>query len=113
MQVMILVLNEIEKLDDILMLFQTLGISGATIFDTVGAGKTLAESSISYALTYSLRKFLEGGRPYNKTIMSVMSDEQVDQFINSIHGIIDFSKPGTGVLFTMPVGRVMGLCRNL
>jgi len=61
-----------------------------------------------------LRYLLEGNRPYNKTIFAVVENEsKVDEAIAVVEEICgSLDKPGTGLLFTLPVTRVRGLARE-
>jgi nitrogen regulatory protein P-II 1 len=50
-------------------------------------------------------------KPYNKTIFSVLDDDEkvkkLETLIENVCG--DLSKPGTGILFTIPVDYAKGL----
>lgn len=107
MQVLVIVLNKTERLDDILEAFVDIGIEGATIFDSMGMGRLLSGEVPLFA---GLREMINGGRAYSKTIFAVIADEtKLMLAINRISEIMDgFSKPDTGLLFTLPVGLVRG-----
>jgi nitrogen regulatory protein PII len=104
----IYVLNQQEKIDEILAGFIEIGMTGATIVDSVGMGRILAKEVPVFAGFQSL---LSGSRPYNKTIMSVVdSDEKLNEAIGLIEEICgSFNEPGAGIAFTIPVDDVHGL----
>lgn len=111
MHLLVLVLNKTNYLEDILHMFHKLGISGATITDSVGVGRTLSDPSRSgFAVMYSIRKIIEGGRPYNKTIFTLVENDVLQDAIDGIKQILgDLTRPGVGLLFTVPIGTVEGL----
>jgi nitrogen regulatory protein PII len=104
----IYVLNRQEKIDEILAGFIEIGMTGATIVDSVGMGRILAQEVPVFAGFQSL---LSGSRPYNKTIMSVVdSDEKLADAIGLIEEICGpFNEPGSGIAFTLPLDAVYGL----
>lgn len=57
-----------------------------------------------------LRTVLDNNRPFNKVIFSVVKDEEVlNDAIAAVEDILgDVSKPGVGLMFVMPVYRVVG-----
>ena len=110
MQLLVYVLNQEEYLDEILSAFVEVGVKGATIIDSVGMGRILAHDIPIFA---GLRYLLEGNRPYNKTIFAVIEDEKLDEVIAVVEDICgSLDKPGTGLLFTLPVSRVKGLAHE-
>ena len=57
-----------------------------------------------------LRFMFAGAKPHNKMIFSVIEDNKEDPVIKVLRKILgDLSKPGTGIVFTMPLDRVEGL----
>ena len=99
---MVFVLNREEFLDEILSGFLEIGITGATIVDSMGMGRILAYDIPIFA---GLRGVLAGGRPHNKTILSVLPDketyEKAFELIEDVCG--NLADPGNGVLFALPV----------
>jgi len=90
-----------------------IGISGATIIDSTGMGRTLICND-DIPIFGGLRKLFDNCRPYNKTIFSVIESEDVLQSaieaIKEEVGTLDAA--GSGILFTIPVNHVMGLTQN-
>jgi nitrogen regulatory protein P-II 1 len=107
MQLLVVILNKEEYLEEVLSLFVELGISGATILDSVGMGRILSHDIPIFA---GFRDLIVGNRPYNKTILSVVKDEIVEQTANGLRSICgDFAEPGSGLIFSMPVNKVWGM----
>jgi nitrogen regulatory protein P-II 1 len=107
MKLLILFLNKVEKLEEVLEGFVEIGITGATVIDSVGMGHILSEEVPIFA---GLRFMFAGAKPHNKTIFSVIKDEKVEEAISLLQKILgDLKKPGTGIAFTIPLDRVEGL----
>jgi hypothetical protein len=106
LQLLILVLNQEEYLDDVLSAFVELGITGATIIDSVGMGEVLVHDVPIFA---GLRHLLGGERPYSKTIFAVIEDgkfAEVAAIIEEICG--PFESPGGSILLTLPIIEIRG-----
>ena len=68
MQMLIAVINDPEKIDEILAGFLELGITGATVMSTEGMGRVLSHDIPIFA---GLQTLLTGSRPQNRTVFSV------------------------------------------
>lgn len=115
MNVLFIVLNQVEYLDDILDGFVDIGVRGATIFDSQGMGSALSNNERGNEHFFGmLRNLLDESRPYNKTIFTVIEDEEVLQnAIKTVKNIVgDIHKPGVGMMFTLPVGNIYGMGNN-
>lgn len=112
MNVLFIVLNEIEFLDEILDGFVDVGVKGATILDSQGMGSAITNSGKGNEQFFgAIRSFLDNARPYNKTIFTVIEDEEtLVQVVKTVKNILgDINKPGVGMMFTVPVGNVYGI----
>ena len=112
MQLLIAVINQEDRLDDILSGFLELGITGATIIDSEGMGHVLSHDIPIFA---GLQTLISRARPQNQTIFSVIEDDdKVDGAIALLQEICgDLDDPATGIVFTIPVNRVTGLAPEL
>jgi nitrogen regulatory protein PII len=104
MYALILILNDIYKLDDINELFYEEEM-GATSIDSQGMGKVLLDHNINLPMLDSVRKLIDGRKPYSKIIFSVIKDkEKLEKIAGKIKKELDyFDEPGTGFMFVMPV----------
>lgn len=109
MYALFLILNQKEKLDVILEALYELG-AGATTLDSVGMGKLLLERNVNETIFASLRNVLNEGKPYNKTLISVIREEEtLNLAIKTIEDILDIKNTvGSGFLFVLPVLRCSG-----
>jgi len=111
MQILLAVINEPEKVDDVLAGFFEIGIRGATVIPSEGMGRILSHDIPIFA---GLNTLLRGSRPQNRTIFSIVQDEQVDpamQVLQEVCGSME--KPATGIAVTIPVGKVVGLAPRI
>lgn len=101
-----LVLNDISRLKDVHKIFYNLGC-GATTLDSVGMGKILLENEVDIPIFAGIRKLVEGDKPYNKTIVSVIhSEEKLRKVVASIKEELQMdtvNKKGVGYIFVLPV----------
>lgn len=112
MQLLIAVINEEEKLDEILSGFLELGITGATIVNSEGMGRLLSHE---VPIVAGLETLVKRSRPKNQTIFSVIrEDDKVEGALALLQEICgDLDHPATGIAFTVPVTRVIGLAPEL
>lgn len=107
MKLLVLILNRIEHVTPVLKAWLAEGISGATILDSTGMGRTLSETVPIFG---ALKHLTNGDGPYNKTIISVMPDSLVPAAKAVVQKICgDLGQPGTGLMFTVPIDEVIGL----
>jgi nitrogen regulatory protein PII len=111
MQLLVAVINHEEMLDDILAGFIELGITGATVVRSEGMGRVLSHDVPIFA---GVRSLTARSRPTNQTVFSVVDDEKVDAAIALIQEICgSLDTPGAGIVFTIPITRVIGLAAEL
>ena len=109
MKALVLVLNKTEKLNDILEKFMEVGVTGATILDSQGMGQALIEGEIPL-FGGVLRSVMDNNRPYNKTIFTLVNDEDMRAAKSAVKDVLgDMNQPGVGLMFTVDVGDVVGI----
>jgi nitrogen regulatory protein P-II 1 len=111
MQLLVAVINHEERVDEILAGFLELGITGATVIETRGMGRVLTREVPIFA---GLRGLDARARPSNRTVFCVADDAKVDAAIALVQEICgSLDAPGAGIVFTVPVSRVVGLSPEL
>ncbi|MGD2089180.1 MAG: hypothetical protein PVH61_23585 [Candidatus Aminicenantes bacterium] len=107
MKLAILILNQEEQLESLLEGYVEIGITGATIIDSIGMGHILSSDVPIFA---GLRFMFSGSRPYNKTVMSVIKDEKVKPLKELITKVLGpLAESGSGIFFVIDIGEVIGL----
>lgn len=111
MQALIIVLNKKEFLEEVLTALSKAGVSGATILDSQGMGSAIvSRDQQDVPMFGSLKAFFDREHPYNKTIFSIIeSEEKLDKAIKAVTDVVgNLENPNEGLMFTVPVGRVIG-----
>lgn len=110
-QLLVAVINEPEKLDEILAGYLELGITGATVIGSEGMGHLLSHDIPIFA---GLQTLISGSRPQNRTILSVVPEDRVAPALALLQDVCgNLSDPATGIAFVVPVSRVVGLAPEL
>ena len=111
MVLLVFICNQPDKVDEILEGFVEIGVTGATIIDTVGMGQILSTEVPIFA---GFRSLFRGASTVNKTIMSAIDPALVPEAMEIIRDAVgDLDVPGTGIAFTIPVENVTGLAPEL
>lgn len=106
MKLAIIFLNKIEYLEDLLSAFLEIGISGATVIDSVGMGHIISQNIPIFA---GLRNAFPGSSPGNKTIVTMVKEDEVEKLQNVYEEVCGgLDKPGSGFMITLPIDSVFG-----
>jgi nitrogen regulatory protein PII len=110
-QLIVFVVDNPEKTDDVVDAWMALGVPGVTIFDSSGIGRETSKRDLldSMPLMPSLSSLLRTSREApHCTLFAVVSDnfnmDALAQATQKITG--EFDEPNTGILFTVPISRV-------
>lgn len=108
----ILVLDNPDQCSGILDAWEDAGVSGVTILESTGLGR-LREAGFrdDLPLMPSLMNLLRTREEHHRTLFTVVeSEEKVDQLIEATLTVVGpLDEPNKGVLFVLPVSRVIGL----
>jgi len=111
MRLLVAVVHDPEKLDEILSGFVEIGITGATVLNSEGMGSLLSQDIPIFA---GLQTLVSGSRPQNRLILSVIAEDKVQPVVDLLKDVAgDLDKPATGIAFTLPVDQVFGLAPEL
>ncbi len=107
MKLAVLILNQEEHLESLLEGYIEIGVTGATIIDSIGMGHILSTDVPIFA---GLRFMFAGSRPYNKTILSIIKKEKVEPLKKLVEKILGpLVESGNGILFFVDISDVVGL----
>ena len=110
MKLLVFFLNKEEYLEEILEAFLELNIKGATILDSVGMGSIMAQDIPIFA---GFKNLLQGSRPANKTILTVIPENLVQPAMKAIEQIVgSLEEPGRGLLIVLNVEQIFGLSKT-
>ena len=112
MELLIAVINDVDRVDAILAGFLEIGVKGATVIDSEGMGRVLSQEIPIFA---GLQTLISRSRPQNQTLFSVIDEpETMNKALNIIQEVCGrLDDPATGIAMTLPVNRVVGLAGEL
>jgi nitrogen regulatory protein P-II 1 len=108
MKLLFVVLNSTDKLEEVLEGLIEVGVTGATVVDSVGMGHIVE----GIPLFAGMRSIFRSAKPHNNTIFSVIRDEQADETLQMLAKTLCAAEKGksAGIAFTVPIERVIGIC---
>ncbi|MBC7226135.1 MAG: hypothetical protein H5T61_02755 [Thermoflexales bacterium] len=110
----VLVLDNPDQCPDVLRAWDEAGVPGATILESTGLGRMQKAIWDDLPLVPSVRDLLGVCELHHRTIFTVVQDEEaVDRVVAATQEITgDLNTHHTGILFVVPVVRVLGLERR-
>jgi len=110
MKLLIFILNNTDKLEELMVELSEAGIRGATIIESSGMAQVLTHSKEDDPLISYLRSIVDTSKETNKTILFVADDEDITTIRKVINDVIgDLSQPQTGIIFSIPVDFTDGI----
>jgi nitrogen regulatory protein PII len=108
----LLIVNSVDQCFPVLDAWEALEVGGITILESTGLGRVRKMGPRDdLPLMPSLMNLLKSREERHRTLFTVVdSEEKVDQLIEATQKIIgDLNNAHNGVLFVLPVSRVVGL----
>ena len=112
MKMILFVLNDPAKMQDLLDAWKEAGVTGATVLFSTGMGRLHQSADLrdDLPLMPSLSDFYNRDEKLSRTIFTILRDELVGQIISATEKIVgDLNKPGNGILIVLPTDGVHGL----
>lgn len=105
-ELLICLIKDFRHVDEILAGFLELGITGATVVDARGMGEIITQDIPVFS---GLRSLFPRGDLHTYMILSLIDPGEIKTIAALVEEVCgDLSEPGTGVLFTLPVGSIFG-----
>lgn len=112
MYLILFVLNDAERLGEILDAWEKIGVPGVTILHSTGLGRKRQKPGIwdDLPLMPSLQSLLEHEELFSRTLFTVVSDEaMIEALVHAAENTIgSLDQPDTGLVVVLPVSRVYG-----
>lgn len=112
MYLILMVLNNPDRLEDLLIAWEEHGVQNATVLFSTGMGRIrqLDHWRDDMPLIPSLRDFYEAPENLNRTVFTVVQDDaQVDAVVDATQKVVgDLNEPGAGMLLVLPLARAYG-----
>lgn len=109
----ILVLDDVDKLEDVLIAWRESGSGGITILESSGAVRFLARAGArdDLPLFPGLRNLMSRQQVHHRTLFTILGDDvDVETFFSATEAVVgSFTGPHTGVIFALPVLTSRGL----
>jgi nitrogen regulatory protein PII len=109
----IFVVDEIEHCPALFDAWEEIGVTGVTILESTGLGRVRRAASYrdDLPLMPSIRSLLQTQEEHHRTLMVLVKEEAtIDKIISATESVIgDLNEPNKGVLFVLPVLRVVGI----
>ena len=110
MKLLVFILNNTDKLEELMVELSEAGIRGATVLESSGMAQVLTHSKEDDPLIGYLRTLIDPSKETNKTILFVAEDEDIITIRKVINDVVgDLSQPQTGIVFTVPVDFTDGI----
>lgn len=111
-----LVLDDLHREPAIFDAWEKAGVSGITIMDSTGMGRVRRRASLreDAPLFPSIRSLMQSDEEHHRTFVTIVEDdEKVERVIEATTAVLgDLSLPNTGILYVVPVTRVVGVPRR-
>lgn len=106
---LIIILHDADHLPKLLEAWRRVGVPGATILPSAGGhetGKFARKGGLSQFLT-----LFDQGKSPQRTVLSVIDDPEILEIAvaEADRVVKGFDSPKSGILFTLPLGEVLGL----
>lgn len=114
MYMILFVLHDAEKLNDLLDAWEEAGVPGVTILHSSGLGRVRqAGLRDDLPLMPSLEDLFNHDEYFSRTIFSIVErDETIERVVKATERVVgDLTKPNAGLLVVLPVAKVYGLRR--
>jgi nitrogen regulatory protein PII len=115
MYMIFFVLDDFEKLEDLLNAWEEAGVPGVTVLHSYGLGRARQDGlRDDLPLMLSLEDLFEHEEKFSRTLFSVVDNEEVvDRVVAATERVVgDLMKPEAGLLVVLPTARVYGLRRH-
>ena len=111
MFLLINVVEQTEKLPDILEGFAKVGVRGTTILGSTGMGRVLMARGADVPAAEEAAQAISSGKMSNRTTFTVVANQEVlDAATNVIRECCgDLNQPGKGIIAVVPLHSVDGI----
>jgi nitrogen regulatory protein PII len=109
MKLLFIVLNSKDALEEVLEGLIEVGVTGATVVDSVGMGHIIEEVPLFAGMKDTFRS----SKPHNNVILSVIGDTQATETLSMLEKILACSQEKhKGIAFTVPIDAAIGFRRE-
>lgn len=106
---LVVILHDADSLPEMLRAWRRVGVPGSTILPS--AGSYVAENWVKRSGLSSFLSIFDQGKLQQRTLLSLIDDPEILEIAiaEADRVVKGFDHPNSGILFTVPVGKVLGL----
>lgn len=110
MYMLMMVLDDSTRLNEVLQGWRDAGVKGVTIVESTGVNRVLPRSTAG-PMFAGFSQIFGSGRVGHNTLFAVIDDlETADTAVANTEAVLgDLTQPHTGIVFVVPVVRVWGM----
>jgi hypothetical protein len=110
MYMLIMVLDDSSRLNEVLEAWISSGVKGVTVLESTGVNRILPRASAS-PMFAGFTQIFGSGRVGHNTLFAIIDDIEIaDVAVVATEQVLgDLTKPHTGIIFAVPVARTWGL----
>lgn len=105
MVLFVAIFKDYRKVEDLMLGFLEQGVTGATIIEGRGMGQIIGEIP-NFA---GSRGLFPGSASDSQVVVAAMDAPLAKACVALAGRIVDLDQPGTGIIFTVPLGETRGL----
>lgn len=111
MHAIMFVLDDPERLDEVLDAWETIGVSGVTIMESSGINRRRRARLVGAPFMAGINRMIGGEQESHVTLFTIVEGEAtVRSCLSAVEEIIgDLSDPNTGILAAWPLAIVKGV----
>ena len=106
---LIVILHDADRLPELLKTWRNAGVPGSTILPS--AGSYMAENWVKRSGISSFLSMFDQNKLQQRTLLSLIDDPEILELAiaEADRVVKGFDSPDSGILFTIPIGQVLGL----
>lgn len=111
MYMVMIVLDDPSRLDEVLNAWEAVGISGATIIESTGINRRRRAKLVGTNLMAGINRLMSSDEESHYTLFTIVPDESVvTRCLEAIEEVVgDLSQANTGVMAAWPLSMVKGV----
>lgn len=106
---LVVILHDADRLPDLLKAWRKIGVPGSTILPS--AGSYVAENWVKRSGLSTFLSLFDQSKLQQRTLLSLIDDPEILELAiaEADQVVKGFDSPHSGILFTLPIGQVLGL----
>ena len=105
------VLDDPDRLDEVLEAWESIGVSGSTIIESTGINRRRMARQVGTTFMAGINRLIESEEEGHVTLLVIVPDERMAHaYLQAVEKVVgDLNEPNTGVLAAWPLPLVKGV----